>query len=266
MQGHLHLKTACYDNGQTYLREQSFRAPLHVSKPHEDAGALVVNIVNPTAGIFDGDSIELSAEAEAGASLVLTTPSASRVYRSRSGGPAKVQQRFSVQAGATLEFFPEPFIPQAGARYQQKTELHADKGGTLLFFDWLTPGRVASGEVFRYAELCWDLDAFVDGQLSARERYRLSPDDTSLETLQLQHPQSHYVSCVVLSSAALTLVEVESLNSAQVYLGHGPLTHRGWTIKALCADSLSARHTLQRLRTLVYQALQKPMPSLGRYM
>jgi urease accessory protein len=266
LKGHLHLKAARYDNGQTYVREQSFRAPLHVSKPHEDAGALVVNIVNPTAGIFDGDTIELSAEAEAGASLVLTTPSASRVYRSRSGGPAKVTQRFSAQAGATLEFFPEPFIPQAGARYQQKTELHADPNATLLFFDWLTPGRVASGEVFRYAELCWDLDAFVNDRLCARERYRLCPEDASLETLRLQHPQSHYVSCVVLSSAALTFAEVESLNSAQVYLGHGPLIHGGWTIKALCADSLSARHTLQSLRALVYQALQKPLPSLGRYM
>lgn len=266
MKGHLHLKAACYENGQTYVREQSFRAPLHISKPHEDADALVVNIVNPTAGIFDGDTIELSAEAEAGASLVLTTPSASRVYRSRSGGPAKVTQRFSAQAGATLEFFPEPFIPQAGARYQQKTELHADPSATLLFFDWLTPGRVASGEVFRYAELRWDLDAFVNERLVARERYRLSPDDASLETLRLQHPQSHYVSCMVLSSAAPLLAEVESLNSPQVYLGHGPLSEGGWTIKALCADSLSARHTLQSLRALVYQALQKPLPSLGRHM
>ncbi len=266
MKGHLHLKAACYDNGQTYVREQSFRAPLHISKPHDDASALVVNIVNPTAGIFDGDTIELSAEAEAGASLVLTTPSASRVYRSRSGGPAKVTQRFTAHAGATLEFVPEPFIPQAGARYQQKTELHADPGATILFFDWLTPGRVASGEVFRYAELCWDLDAFVNGRLVARERYRLSPDDASLETLRIQHPQSQYVSCIVLSSAALRLTAVECLNSSQIYLGHGPLSEGGWIIKALCADSLSARHTLQSLRSLVYQALQRPMPNLGRHL
>ena len=266
MNGHLHLKAACYDNGQTYLREQSFRAPLHISKPHEDAGALVVNIVNPTAGIFDGDTIELSAEAEAGASIVLTTPSASRVYRSRSGGAAKVTQRFIAQAGATLEFFPEPFIPQAGARYHQKTELDAAPGGTLLFFDWLTPGRVASGEAFRYADLRWDLDAFADGRLVARERYRLSPDDSSLETLHLLYPQAHYVSCVVLSSAAPPFAEVESLNSSQVYLGHGPLCEGGWTIKALCADSLSARHTLQSLRKIVYQALQRPLPNLGRLM
>ncbi|TDU67313.1 urease accessory protein [Prosthecobacter fusiformis] len=266
MNGHLYLIGSCYDSGQTYLRQRSFRAPLHLSKPHEDAGALVVNIVNPTAGIFDGDTIELTAEAETGASLVLTTPSASRVYRSRSGGPAKVRQTFRVQEGGFLEFYPEPFIPQAGARYQQHTELHVAAGGQLLYFDWLTPGRVASGEVFQYAELNWDLDVWCAGRLAARERYRLSPDDSSLESLRNVHPQGHYLGCFILGVNELPLEALEALNSPQVYLGHGPLSQGGFAIKALCQDSLSARRTLQQLRVILYQALEKQVPSLGRYM
>ena len=264
MLGHLHLIGSRYDSGQTYLRQQSFRAPLHISKPHEDAGSLVVNIVNPTAGIFDGDAIELTAEAEAGASLVLTTPSASRVYRSRSGGAAKVVQRFTAQAGAFLEYFPEPFIPQAGARYQQTTELRADPGGTLLFFDWLTPGRVASGEVFQYAELNWDLDATVGEELVARERYRLSPADSSLEALKRVHPQCHYLSCFLLGAPSLPMMEIESLNSPEVYLGQSALVSGGHAIKALCQDSLSARRTLGRLRHILYAAMTRPVPALGR--
>lgn len=267
MNGHLHLIASRYDSGQTYLRQQSFRAPLHISKPHEDAGSLVVNIVNPTAGIFDGDAIELTAEAEAGASLVLTTPSASRVYRSRSGGPAKVMQKFTVQSGGFLEFFPEPFIPQAGARYQQTTELHAASGGTLLFFDWLTPGRVASGEAFQYAGLSWGLDAVFNAKLVARERYCLNPDDSSLESLRQAHPQSHYLSCFFLGDPAFPLTEIESLNSPEVYLGHSSLcSGGGHTVKALCHDSLSARHTLRRLRQILYSAMGRPTPSLGRLM
>ena len=74
MKGHLHLTCACDGAGRSALREQSFRAPFHLSKPHEDAGALVVNVVNPTAGIFDGDELELQATVEAGARLVLTAP------------------------------------------------------------------------------------------------------------------------------------------------------------------------------------------------
>lgn len=264
MNGHLHLIGSRYDSGHTYLRQQSFRAPLHISKPHEDGGCLVVNMVNPTAGIFDGDVIELTAEAEAGASLVLTTPSASRVYRSRSGGPAKVVQRFKTQPGAYLEFFPEPFIPQAGARFQQSTELHAAAGSRLLFFDWLTPGRVASGEVFKYAELRWDLDATLDAKLVARERYRLGPDDSSLDSLKAAYPQAHYLSCFILGDLDLPVEEIDALNSAEVYLGHSPLCAGGHTIKALCQDSLSARHTLRQLRHILYAAMDRPAPMLGR--
>lgn len=266
MQGHLHLIGSCYDSGQTYLSRRSFRAPLHLSKPHEDAGALVVNIVNPTAGIFDGDTIELSAEAESGASLVLTTPSASRVYRSRSGGPARVHQKFTVQTGGFLEFFPEPFIPQAGARYNQQTELHVAAGGSLLYFDWLTPGRVASGEIFQYAELNWDLDVWNENRLVARERYHLSPADDSLTALRQLHPQAHYLGCFILGVRALPIEALEALNSSEVYLGHGPLAAGGFTIKALCQDSLSARRTLQQLRTILYSALSRQVPNLGRYM
>ncbi len=266
MKGHLHLIAGRYESGVTYLRQRSFRAPLHLSKPHEDAGALVVNIVNPTAGIFDGDSIELDVEAETGASLVLTTPSASRVYRSRSGGPATVRQTFRVQTGGFLEFFPEPFIPQAGARYQQQTRLEVAEGGGLLYFDWLTPGRVASGEVFQYQELRWDLDVWQAGRLAARERYTLSPHDDSLTALRLHHPQAHYLGCFVVGAAALPVAELEALNSPQVYLGHAPLAHGGFTVKALCQDSLSARRTLQQLRVILYRSLQRAMPTLGRYL
>ncbi|MBB5038961.1 urease accessory protein UreD [Prosthecobacter dejongeii] len=266
MRGHLHLTASCYPAGQTYLRDQSFRAPLHLSKPHEDAGALVVNIVNPTAGIFDGDAIEINVAAETGASIVLTTPSASRVYRSRSGGPAKVHQTFTVEAGAFLEFYPEPFIPQAGARYQQKTELRVAAEGQLLYFDWLSPGRVASGEVFQYAELLWDLDVWMGDKLAARERYRLSPEDHSLHSLRLMHPQAHYLSCFVLGGGDLPVAELEALNSPEVYLGHGPLSTGGFTVKVVCHDSLSARRTLQELRKILYKSLSRQVPSLGRYM
>jgi urease accessory protein len=266
LNGHLHLIGSCYESGQTYLRERSFRAPLHLSKPHEDAGALVVNMVNPTAGIFDGDIIELRAEAESGASLVLTTPSASRVYRSRSGGPAKVKQTFSVQSGGFLEFYPEPFIPQAGARYQQKTELHVAPGGRLLYFDWLSPGRVASGEIFQYAELIWDMDVWTDGKLAARERYRLSPEDHSLDSLRRLYPQGHYLGCFFLGAQELPVAELEAMNSPEVYLGHGPLCSGGFSIKVLCQDSLSARRTLQRLRTILYGGMQRQVPTLGRHL
>src|SRR5690606_23247607 len=101
---------------ETYISRQSFSAPLHLSKAHSDADALVVQLVNPTAGFFDGDALDLRVEAGVGTRLVLSSPGASRVHRARGGEPAVCGQRLVVEADASVEWIPEPFIPQAGAR------------------------------------------------------------------------------------------------------------------------------------------------------
>ena len=54
-----------------FISQQSFRAPIHLSKSHLDQGHLVQCIVNPTAGFFDGDRLELDIHVAAGAKLVL---------------------------------------------------------------------------------------------------------------------------------------------------------------------------------------------------
>ena len=58
--GHLLLRAAARANGRTALAAQSFRAPYHLSKPYWDADArvLLVQVVNPTAGILAGDRLE----------------------------------------------------------------------------------------------------------------------------------------------------------------------------------------------------------------
>lgn len=269
MTGHLQLTaSARTEDGVTYLSHQSFRAPLHLSKPHLDAGALVVNLVNPTAGLFDGDEVTLAAKAETRSHLVLTTPSACRVFRSRSGGPARLHQRFEVAPGGFLEYYPEAFIPHAGARYQQHTELHAQAGGTLLYFDWLSPGRSASGECFRYAELLWELDAWAEDHLVARERYRLCPEDDSLEALRRLGPEAHYLSALCLTDLDLRdrLDVLDTLTDDDSYLGHGPLVRGGYLVKALCRDSISARRLITRLRRHLDVALERPdAPSVRRF-
>ena len=265
LRGHLRMTCALDARGVSHLREQSFAAPLHLSKTHLDAGCLVANAVNPTAGLFDGDSLEISAAGEPGARLLLTTPSATRVHRARTVGFATVDQRLSVAEGAFLEVFPEPFIPQAGARYLQRTELRVEEGGGLLFFEWMAPGRVARGEAHAFSRLEWDTDLSVGGQLCARERYTLDPLDDSLEALRLLGPATHYLGCFVTGVDPWPAEALERLGSDAVYLGHGPLPHGAGTVKALCRDSLSARATMAALRATFHHALGRRMPRLGRF-
>ncbi len=238
---------------------------MHLSKPHHDAGSLVVNLVNPTAGIFDDDRISMDITVEEGASLVLTTPASNRVYRSRSGGDARVVQTLRVAEGAFLEYFPEPFIPHAGARYAQQNHLHVAKGARLMFFEWLAPGRVARGEVFQYEELCWDTDVWWGSDLVARERYAIRAEGESLSSLRLMSEAAHYLGCFIMGVMELPCEKLDALGGQDVYIGAAPLAAGGWSIKAVCRDALSARRTIKALRALIYKFMQRPPPALGRY-
>jgi urease accessory protein len=265
--GHLDLVCALDSRGVSVLRHQSFRAPMHLSKPYHDAGALVVNVVNPTAGLLEGDRIACRVEVESGARLLLTTPSASRAHRVNNNGRAELVQQMRVAAGGFLEFWPELFIPQKGTRYSQRTELSVEGDAELFFFESLAPGRVASGEAFAYTELEWATDVHWDATLIARERYRLAPDVECVRALRTAFPDAYYASGFVVSERLEkheVWQRIHALHSPDAWIGCSRLAGRGWAIKLVAEGSVALRRTLQRIRMELYEAIDRPAPSLRR--
>jgi hypothetical protein len=114
-------------------------------------------------------------------------------------GFAELRQELTVRSGGFLEFWPELFIPQGGTRFRQKTTINVEDGGELLFFESLAPGRVAAGESFAFRELEWATDVRFAGALVARERYRISPGDESVRTLQRAFTDAYYASGFIVS-------------------------------------------------------------------
>jgi urease accessory protein len=267
LQGHLHLVCALDSRDVSHLRSQSFRAPMHISKPHLDAETLVVNVINPTAGLLAGDEVKCDIAVEAGARLVLTTPSAARSHRMRDGRAVLVQD-FRVAAGGFLDVFPELFIPQAGTRYHQRTTARVELGGTLLLTEMLAPGRVASGEAFAYEWLRWETEVFVGHELVARERYTLRPGTPSIEALRGSFEHAYYASVYVVTQ---TIRETDAcwraihdLHGDRAWVGVSRLRGGGWVIKTLAADSIALRRLMAEIRRLVYGALATAVPNLRR--
>ena len=267
MQGHLHLTCGLDSLGRSSLRRQSFRAPMHISKPHLDGNTLVVNVINPTAGLLAGDVIRCDVHVESGARLLLTSPSANRSHRMLTG-LAQVEQRFQVAAGAWLENWPELFIPQAGTRYRQETTLRVEPGGTAMLWELLAPGRVASGEAFAFAELEWTTKVFFGERLAARERYRLVPGEPSIESVRQQFPTAYYASGFIfsptLNDASSVWREIHDLHAADTWVGCSAHVCGGWSIRVLAADSIRLRKAATRIRQMLYAALGEPAPSLRR--
>ena len=267
LSGHLELVCDLDARGLTRLRHQSFRPPVHLSKPHHDAGVQVVNVINPTAGLLEGDRLRLDVRVETGARLLLTSPSANRVHQMTTGH-AEVTGRFQVCTGGSLDWWPELLIPQAGANYRQKLTLEIEPGGELFFFESVAPGRTAMKEVFAYRELRWATDLRVGGRLLARERYCLRPDADAVTALRQQFPQAYFANSLLVSPQfgkhSACWDALRALHCADGWSGVSTLGEGVYAWKLVASDSLWLRHALQAGRRAIYETLGRPLPSLRR--
>ncbi len=266
------LRLVCRADAQrgTFLAEQSFSAPVHLSKAYWDGGTLLVNVINQTAGIFGGDSITAQVVVESGARVLLTSPSAARFHPS-GGRTARLRQAFEIRAGASLDVFPEISIPQRDSRSLQETVIGVERGGELLYLETLAPGRVASGEEFAFAHYGWSTDVRVAGKLAHRERASVSPGHpASLAGLRALFPASYYAGLVIVSPMAekweadFAREIARSANGLAAKIAASKLVTGGWSIRLLAADSLALRESIRRMRKLVYARLERPLPDFRR--
>jgi urease accessory protein len=267
--GHFRLRAAVRPDGRTALAEQSFRAPFHLSKPYwdHDTATLAVQVVNQTAGILAGDRLESEIVVDQNATLLVTTPSASRVF-TMSAGHAVCAQRFAVGAHAWLEVSPEPLVPHRGSRYRQTTELAVAPGGGAFFVEQLQSGRAGHGEAWSWAELGLTLDVRLGADLVLRERF--AHDGPELR--QIAHffgagPTACFANAVLIGeprSSGSWLERIRALHREGTWVGISALRAAGWSIKIVAADSVRLRQTLGELRAILASAFPRMTPSLRK--
>jgi urease accessory protein len=255
--GNLNLRATAREDGRTVLSAQTFRAPFHVSKPYWDVEAktLLIQVVNPTAGILAGDKLESEIAVEANASLLVTTPSASRVFRMKDG-VAESRQRLAVAAGAWLEVMPEPLVPHGGSRFRQVTSVEVDGGGALFFVDQLMPGRVAHGEAWTWDRLCLELDVKLNGELILRERLDQSGADLSaLAELSGSGLGACFANAILICASEADSPAwrgpIEALHGEGLWVGVSPLRKNGWSFKLVGQDNLRLRSALRTMRNIL---------------
>ena len=250
LSGQFEIVCASDEEGVTGIAQQRVSAPFHLSKPYWDGRVLLVQCVNATPGIFAGDTLALSVDVQSSASVLLTSPSASRIHTMKSG-LATLEQKFVVGENAWLEVMPELFIPQAGCRYRQATRIDVARSGRLFFVETLAPGRVARGEAFDFDDIRWETDVRVGGELVLRERYPLTPRDESLWSVRKKYEAAYLATCCIVAPlASLDLAATDG-----VLAGASHIDERMWVVRMLAKDSPSLRQALKELRHKVSAVL-----------
>ena len=155
---------------RTALARRSHHGPLQVQRPFYPEGAAChVYVLHPPGGLVGGDQLAIHVTAAPGAEALLTTPAATKFYRT-SGAQAKQRVSIRVEAGASVEWLPQENIVFAGADGESAVDVDVDRGGRFLCWEISCLGRPASGDRFERGRFVQRSSIRVEGRPVFLER------------------------------------------------------------------------------------------------
>src|SRR6185436_15824208 len=165
-------------SGATRLARRKHRGPLVVQRPFlpEGPGVAHVYVLHPPGGLVGGDELTLDVEVDAGAHALVTTPAASKIYRTN-GAAVRQVQRLRVAGGATLEWLPQEAIIYDGARATLETRVELGPGARFIGFDAVCFGLPARRAPFESGHCRQMFEIFRDGRPLLIERGRYDAAD-----------------------------------------------------------------------------------------
>lgn len=140
--------------GRHVVTGQRHEGALRLLRPLylDSSGQPCLTVVNPGGGYVGGDRYRLAVAVGSEASALVTTQSATKVYRTP--GRAVVQeQTFTVGDGGTLEVIPDPLIAYQDADYLQRTEVVVSPDARAVLMDVVTPGWAPDGSLHRWSSV-----------------------------------------------------------------------------------------------------------------
>ncbi len=161
---------------KTIIARSRCTSPWHLFPPIylDDSGSAYTLLLNPSGGLVGGDRLSIEMTLGPDAHVLISTPSANRVYRSLSEVSVQVVD-LAVGPGAILEWVPEPTIPFADSRFRQVIHVTLAPGATVLLWDAIASGRIARGERWALTSLENEIRVTTASGASVLERYELTP-------------------------------------------------------------------------------------------
>ncbi len=170
--------------GKSVLATRTQSGPLTVQRPFYPEGDVChLYLLHPPGGVVGGDELHINATVTAQASVLITTPGATKFYRNN-GKLAKQIQTLKIHDGSTLEWFPQENIFFDDTHTQLITQIELEKTACFMGWEINCYGRPASNDMFEKGEVDTQLKIMRDGTPLLLDRLKIDVTET------LQSPAS----------------------------------------------------------------------------
>lgn len=216
---------------RTFVR-RSHTGPLSVQRPfYPETGVAHVYLLHPPGGIVGDDELLIEARVCANAAGLVTTPGATKFYRSN-GTASRVDIQLEVLDGS-LEWFPQENIFFNGCSTALTTTISLSVNSAFAGWDIQCYGRPAGNEPFIDGSVCNKLTVLVEGApafydrqvvnsehpISQRTTYRSSTVNGTLLLNQVPGECCEVVRSILANSPEFFVTNVDSLLVVR-YLGN----------------------------------------------
>jgi urease accessory protein len=168
----------------TVLKKSIHEGPLRVQKALYPEGEDICHtvIIHPPAGIAGGDILDIQADLSPGCHAVLSTPSATKWYKSLRN-PATQTIRFTLEENAKLDWLPQENLFFKGANANVITTLNLSSSASFIGWDAIMLGRYASGEEWTHGHIHMLNEIRRDGKLIWIENGHIDAQDIYTKSL-----------------------------------------------------------------------------------
>jgi urease accessory protein len=140
--------TIAAHGGRSRVTRAYAASPLRLLTPKNHGPASWIYTSTFGGGLVGGDAFHLEVDVREGAMAYLATQAATKVYRSPAA--TSVELEAAIGRGAVLVVAPDPVVCFAGSSYRQHQRFDLHERGSLVFVDWMSSGRHASGERWQF--------------------------------------------------------------------------------------------------------------------
>jgi len=169
-------------NNKTILTGKKHSGPLMVQKPFypEANGCCHIYLIHPPGGIVGGDSLNLSAQLGENSHALITTPAATKFYRS-TGIQASQSQLINLEENAVLEWLPQETVYFNNTNATSITKINLKNSNRFFVWEIQCLGLPAQKEYFVSGECRQKLEIWRDGKPILLETNRFIGGDELLD-------------------------------------------------------------------------------------